>query len=365
MERKHLILLTACLLVMSTIIIALYAFSPLGKEIRPASFIRNFPTQPVIEQKAVMDIKYNSYYISGATSDNIYLSNYTALEHLLVTNVALTDSQHVRLKIIGLDSILRPGKFRTVVDSPYFYLTHGLEPCLLRGTIGNWHAARFMPDSAYFVEAIPISPSSFALRSYSNISKGYELARQIADSPHFEFKYDLLEKQIDGLFCVEGKIHYSESLKQLVYLYSYRNQYIVADTNFDLVYRAHTIDTFSRARVKVTNIESENASMLSSPPTNINGLSCVSGKYLFVQSNLLAKNEDKEEFINGVVIDAYDLVNRTYSFSFHLRDHRNKKLSDFKVFKNQLVAIFDQYLVIYEFKPKNFLHASNLYWKDL
>src|SRR5690606_14246049 len=99
-----------------------------------------------------------------------------------------------------------------------------------------------------------LGPASFALRSYSMKSKGYELAKEQTDSPYFAFEYDILEKQIDGLFSVNGMLHYNKELNRVVYLYSYRNQFMVLDTAMRLLYRANTLDTIAHAHIKVAHI---------------------------------------------------------------------------------------------------------------
>jgi hypothetical protein len=174
------------------------------------------------------------------------------------------------------------------------------------------------------------------------------VAKETTDTPSFAFKRGLLEKQIDGIFCVEGTLHYSQELKQLIYLYSYRNQYMTMDTDLNLIQRYHTIDTFSHAQIKVAKVESQNYSTLTGIPALINGISCVSGKYLFIRSNLLSKNEDEEKFKAGAVIDVYDLTTGTYSNSFYLADFKAQKLSGFYVFNNQLAAIFGRHLILYD-----------------
>jgi hypothetical protein len=236
------------------------------------------------------------------------------------------------------------------VDSPYFFLSNGIMPNILFGRIESWTAKPIIKNNkSYFAEAIPISANTYALRSFSEKKKGYELGiLSKVDTPYFHFKYGILEKQLDGLFCVEGKLHFDKTLGKLVYLYSYRNQYIVMDSNLNIEYRGNTIDTFSRARMKVAHIASKNQNVLASPPTRTNGKSCVSDKYLFVQSHLLSKSEDKERFLKSAVIDVYDLITGSYLQSFYINNHLNYKLSDFKVWNNQVVALFDKYMVIYD-----------------
>lgn len=353
MKRKQFLILGGSALMCVAILMLLYAFSPLTKKMYRGGFERKLaPANDMIERKT-FNLGFNSYYIAGITADKIYLGNWTAPLKLVIVNRALTDTSEVKLELVGLDSIMEPGSFKLAVDSPYFFVSHGVLPIILRGEIDNWRAKSIMPDSAYFfVEAVPIGGSSFVLRSFSTTNQGYELAKKTTSAPYFSFNYNLLQKQVDGLFCLDGQLGYSKELNKLVYTHFYRNEFIVADTNLNLVYRGHTIDTFSHARVNVTHIESRNQEMLISPPSQINKRSVISGKYIFIESNLLAKNEDVKNFRNGSVIDVYRLADGNYLHSFYINKYKDIPLSHFSVNNNQLVALFGRHLVVYDLNYK-------------
>lgn len=349
MKRKHLFTLVGCLFISMLLLTVLYAFSPLSSKIKRASFKRTFNSAVTkIKRKAVLDLEYNSFYIAGATTDKIYLGNSTASFHLLTTNLQLNDSQHVKLNIINLDSIVEPRRFRLLVDSPYFYLLHGASSQIFKGSIGRWEAASYLPGQDYFfVEAVPFSSSSFALRSYSTRDKGFELAKKTMNS--FEIKNSLLEKQLDGMFCVDGQLQYDKKSNWLVYMYHNRNQFIVADSNLNLLHRYNTIDTFSRAKIKVAHLENGKQNMLASPSMRTNERSCISGNYIFVQSNLLSQDEDIERFLHGSVIDIYNLSSGSYIHSFYIPNYKNYKPSSFRILDNHIFAIYDRYLIVYDF----------------
>lgn len=354
MKRKTLLTLLGCMFAMSGILVALYASSSLSKEIYRGPFERNFKPG-FIEQKAVLDLKYNSYYFAGATDNNIYLSNTTSPLHMITAPLDLADTQHVELNLVGIDSIKSPLAFRTVVDSPYVYMFHGTMPFILRGEVNSWNVDNFMGDQEqpYFAEAVPVGKSSFALRYYNTVTKQFDLGKRIIDSPYFDTSFNLLKKQLDGLFCVDGKLHFDKVSSKTIYLYSYRNQFVVADTSLNLSYVGHTIDTFSHVRIKVAQIGS-NDNMLSAPPVQTNLLSTVSGNHLYVQSNILAKNEDKEKFMNNEVIDVYELTTGQYQYSFYVPRYGGKRMLHFRVIGSQLLAINDRYLIQYD---KNWLET--------
>jgi hypothetical protein len=189
MKRKQVFILLVCLLTSLGFLFALYAFSPLSRKIYRANFDREFLPNPLV-QKAVMDLEFNSFYIAGQTEDTIYLGNSTAPLHLLITNRALTDSQNVMLTV-RLDSIMEPRRFRLTVDPPYFFLAHGVMPRQFRGKTSEWIAEDLLGSKAvYFVESVPLGPSSFVLRSYSPSQKGYELGRVTTAEP-FRFNDEL------------------------------------------------------------------------------------------------------------------------------------------------------------------------------
>lgn len=344
MSRKQLVALVACTLAGLFILVFLYASSPIAKEISPGGFNRVF-VSPALTEKGGMDLKFNSFYFAGNTKEKLYLGNLTAPLHLLVTNLTLTDSQHVNLKI-DLDSIKSPRSFKLLVDSPYFFLSHGGIPEMRRGQIDSWEAFS-VPSSTtdYFADAVPLGKNSFAMRSYSPINEGFELAKK-SSKEAFRYNNDLLEKQIDGLFCVEGQLHFNKALNQIVYLYNYRNEFIVADTNLVLNYRGHTIDTLSKVKIRVAQVET-NRKMLASPPMRVNGKSVVYQNNLYVQSSILADNEDREKFSTASVIDTYDLATGHYKYSFYIPNHYNEKASDFRFIDKHLAVIYGQYLVIY------------------
>jgi hypothetical protein len=343
MKKGQIVVLFVALILSVGVLVGLYALSPLSKKIYRASFERSFMDGYLRSAEAMVDLEVNSFYIAGYSDRQLYLGNFTAPFHLLKTNLSLRDSQHVMLKV-RVDSIHDFKRFRLSVAPPFFYLAHGVEPIILKGDTSTWSAIPFIKDRpSYFSDAVPLSPSTFAFRSYSKTNQSCELARATADD--FTFHAELLQKQIDGLFCVDGKLLFNARLNRLVYLYYYRNQFIVADTNLTLSYRGHTIDTFSHVRIKVAKVGDGGESTLASPPMVINGVSCTDGDFLYVQSALLAKNEDEQKFRSSSTVDAYRLMDGQYVGSFHVPAYAGKKMSGFQVIGDRLFGIFDKYLI--------------------
>ena len=349
MKRKPIIILVSCLVFTTVLVAVLYAISDKGGHERN-SFVRDYRPD-MITKLNELDIRWNSYYIAGMIDSHIYLGNVTAPLHLLLTNTALTDTQHVQLSIKNMEDFKLTKALGLKLDSPYFFLADGRMPRFFRGKIGEWEAEPFMYDSVYFNQSIPIGNSSFAIRTKSSANMEYELGIVTNDTPHVRIEHSLLEKQIKGTFCVDGGLNYSKALDRLVYTYLYRNEFIVYDTDLNLDYRGHTIDTFSRAQIKIAEISSNNSRNLESRPKIINAQSRVSGNYLFIHSALLAKNDHLDALEQSSIIDVYDLKNDSYKFSFQIPNQNEEKLTKFQIFNNEiLVATHDRYLVIYDLK---------------
>jgi hypothetical protein len=358
--KKPIILLLSCALLSALLVVMLYGLS--DRHIRKNNSFMRVILQNPFNPAGGMDLKYNSYYIAGATNDHVYLANITALLHLLVldtkekdsTGIALTDSTEIILKIKNL-ARLKFSRPRISVMAPYFYIMDGVMPSLYRGTLNEWEADSFMFDkAAYFLDGIPINSTSFAVKSTSSLTNENVLGRIKADSPYVKFTPGILQKQIDGQFCTDGMLHYDSATGKIIYLYYYRNQYMVMDTSMNLVYRGNTIDTVSHAQISGATISSEKTYTMGSPPVTVNEISCVSNGLLFVRSPLLSKNETAGIFKRQSVVDVYDLKNGTYKFSFYVPKLNGKNFRDFKVAGNKLFVLYDQHLEINELNAAYF-----------
>jgi hypothetical protein len=344
MKAKTLIWIASSFVISSGFVVILFLTS-FDFSRQKNDFVRLFAPRPLMPEDTV-DLKYNSYYVAGSSGHNIYLANYTALLHLLAVNTMKGDTQHITLSLKLPKGMQLTTGTRIKLDSPYFFVMDGVAPLLLRGQISEWTAERFMYDSAYFTTAVPINPSSLIVRTTSRLTREQTLGKESATAPHISLKPELLEKQIDGIFCTDGMMHYSRELGRLVYLYFYRNQFIVTDSSLNLIYKAHTIDTNRVVKIK-TSVDHKSKSQLASPPYTINLSSSVSGNYMFVNSNLLSKNEMPNALEANSVIDVYDLKDGLYQFSFYIPAYLGNRLKTFEVFDRKLIALYEQHVIIY------------------
>lgn len=342
-RRKASLIISSFLLSIATVWILYLASDKINH--RPNGFIRLVPPHMATPEK-ILDIKYNSYYIAGATAAEIYLGNAVAATYMLKMDYSLSDTAHMRLELAPGTSLSGPAT--VTIDSPHVYMTEGTQGAILHAFLGDPVLHRLPDRRRQFYNASPVSPASFILRLYDSAHHQNVLAKRTLDTAFLQPGIPVLEKQVDGVFCTDGTLHYDPYTAKLVYVYYYRNQFICLDTNLNIQYKGRTIDTVSHAHIKVAALAAEGRSTLASPSGVVNRLSCIDGKWIYVNSKLMANNEKRSAFDSLSVIDVYSLRDGSYHFSFYLPRLGDAKMRGFRVFNKTLVALYDHY--VYTFR---------------
>ncbi|HEU4554277.1 MAG TPA: hypothetical protein VFS25_15635 [Chitinophaga sp.] len=242
-----------CVAACLALVLILYAFADKPNDQRNG-FNRKPLPQAALQHS--LELKYPAYYIAGYAGQHIYLGNYSASLHLLAVNENLKDTQFLTLK-------MPPGEryawklARVMVDSPAVYMAEGNTPALYRGKLDDMRMSRFLPQSCFFNMLQNISPTTFISRSVYADSLGNKrniLAKIKTDTPYVKLGKDILTRQVDGIFCTDGTLDYDKQTGKLVYVYHYRNEFVTLDTNLHVIYTGHTLDTNTRAKIRVANM---------------------------------------------------------------------------------------------------------------
>lgn len=314
-------------------------------------FIRRFVPH-LVEYENQIDLKHNSYYFAGSDEKTVYLGNNTAPLHALAIDTSL--NHKIEIKILPEKSDFRFRSVQLRVLPPDFYLLDGSVPCIYSGKISDWKAQLKLEGSPYFTSAEPMSSNSFVFRSNSIESGENILGTLTLDNPsEFRLSGEFLQKQSggDGIFDTDGTLLYNNESLKIIYLYRYRNQFIVADKEMNLVYRGNTIDTVSQAQIKVTELNNER--IMSAPPLSVNISAATYHNLLFVNSSLRGKHDSKKAWEMSSTIDVYDLEKRIYLFSFYIAGINGKKMTRMLITSQKIYVIIDNQLMMY--KPKGVL----------
>ena len=155
---------------------------------------------------------------------------------------------------------------------------------------------------------------------------------------------------MDGYFDVDGYLIFNKESKRIVYTYRYRNGFMVFDPDLKYLYTGETIDPFYQAQIKVGRIKDHGKEIikLASPPFIVNKKSYSQGTWLFVNSNIVSKNEDKARFHSKSVIDIYALEGGAYKYSFYIPSYKENIMKDFAFNNNTLAVLYDQGIIIFK-----------------
>nr|WP_303319225.1 hypothetical protein [Flavivirga sp. MEBiC07777] len=294
-----------------------------------------------------LDLEYNGYYIAGADQEQIYLGSPGSPLFLTVVDSALQSKEVIHLSMDQDSLPMRSPQLRVV--PPYFFLTDGTIPYILRGNTKDWKAHSMLDDPLYFTNAQPIDSVTLAIRAISNKTNEFVLGTiKLEDSATMRLSHELLQKQVDGLFDVDGMLQYNQQRKQMVYTYRYRNQYIVANDSLQLQFLGKTIDTISQAQIQVGTIASKNKHKMAAPALTVNRNSATSGDYLFINSRRLGQSESLVLWEQSSLIDVYNMEKDRYEFSFYVEDIDENKLKSFFVLHDKFIGLIGNHMVTYQ-----------------
>lgn len=310
------------------------------------NFTRRFLIHPVIEEKT-FNLKVNSFYFSGSDNDKIYLGNVTAPLVFTTIDKNLSTLHQKRIKLPRTDLPFRNLQLQTW--NKYFFISDGSVPVIFRGKIDQDFAGILSYQDAYFTQMAVLDSMRFALRTQSKYTQQYTLASlDLNRKPKTILYPNLLQKQVDGVFDSDGKLIVSHNEQKLAYVYSYRNQYLLTDLNFNLVGRYKTIDTVNKTKITVKAME-DGRHKMTVPALKGNKNSFCSQNLLFVESGLMGKYEPRKSWQQNSVIDIYRTDRHEYVGSFYIKKRKGKSISDMFVTDTNLFVIIGDEIIKYKF----------------
>ncbi|AYN03594.1 MauE/DoxX family redox-associated membrane protein [Flavobacterium sp. 140616W15] len=311
-------------------------------------FIRRFPKHPIV-QDTVINLTFNSYYFAGADHQKIYLGNYSSPLHITTFDKRTKVKNTFKIK---LDSRgIRFSSVRVKVIDSSFYLMDGTVPAVYSGSTLDWDVKKELKGLPYFTLAEPADRTKVILRSSNGRNSEHSLGTfNEADNPKVKYNSGLLKKQIDGIFDTDGTLVFDAKTARAVYVYYYRNEYIVIDNNANLKFTGHTIDTISKAKIKVAHLKNNTERKLSAPALTVNPHTAICENLLFVNSKVSGRFESEKLWEQAYIIDVYDLERKAYLMSFALYKIEDKRLNSFYVTQDYLYAIMDNELGVYRLR---------------
>ncbi|MFD2602639.1 hypothetical protein [Flavobacterium suzhouense] len=310
-------------------------------------FIRKYVTG-YAERSGEMKLHTASLYFAGTDNTQLYLGDSRAPLHIFEVDTMLKSrKQHV----IQLENDKLPfTRIQVQVKGKNFYVYDGTVPVIFKGSISDWKAKIVMqPNDIYFTNALATSENEIIFKQYQPGNQRTVIGSiDLNDRNAVRYRDDILQKQIDGLFDVDGTMLYNKSSESFIYLYYYRNQFTVTNHKLQLSHRGNTIDTNRIAGIKTSYDRISGKRQLSSPGLVINKIAATYDNLLLVNSTARGKFEADRMWEIASIIDVYDFVEGEYLFSFYIYNGQESKLRDMMPFNSNLFVLVGHELQRYE-----------------
>ena len=307
-------------------------------------FIRRIP-MATAAKTAAAKLPNSAMYIAGATKDSIYVTDRRSPLHVFVYDTQLKNKKH---HTITLDR--ENFKFRELllkVLGNNFYLYDGSVPVIYKGLVTNWKAKVISHGEYAFNDIIFINNNQRILLGQERSAKENVLAVvNDKDSVQVTIHKSVLQKQGDGIFDTGGSMLYSAEFNKFIYLYRYRNQFIVSNPELQVEYHGTTIDTITKAQLKIAKIKSGDTKM-AAPPLVVNKTATVTNNLLLVNSMLKGRFESTEVWTHATAIDVYDITTNRYLVSFYVYDENGYRMKSCYATQEALYVIIGPQLQKY------------------
>ncbi|RST26226.1 DoxX family protein [Chryseobacterium lacus] len=286
------------------------------------NFTRRFPHHPVLEDK-ILDLGVNSYYFAGYDAEKVYLGNYTA--PLTITEIDTAFKSRKQDKVTLKEDNIAFKSLKIQVLPPFIFISDGTIPVIYRASLATKIAKKISINDVFFNTIKPLDSNSLVFRAPSRQNKTQFIGKiTVGRKAAIKFNKTIIRAQDHGLFDTDGKLMVSEHGQKLIYVYYYRNQFVVFDKNLEDLSHFKTIDTISKAAIDVQQLKNGTYKM-ARPPLIVNGEMTATGNVLFVKSNLMGRHESRKMWKNSSVIDMYNIEEGGYIGSFYLKNRGKDK----------------------------------------
>ncbi|MEJ4088627.1 DoxX family protein [Galbibacter orientalis] len=303
-----------------------------------------------ITKTSETDLNGNAYYLAGVKDNKIYLGNYSSPLRVMIIDTSLHTKEIKTIKISKKDLPSIATQVR--VSPPFFYLIDGQISRILKGNILNWKVLKRIDGRKQFSEYQTIGRDSIAIKTYNPFKKMYSLGiLQVKDSLPYRLSPEILEKQIDGIFDVDGTLSFDSSTNQLVYVYYYRNSYAIANNHINLKQRGSTIDTITKAQLKIDTVQTDERNerkLISS--LMVNPSAFASDGLLYIRSKIKGRFESYTTWEQTETIDVYELSSTNYKSSFYVYKESGESVRRFFIIGKSFYGFAGNKLVRYDLK---------------
>lgn len=308
------------------------------------NFTRRFIPHPISNEKNI-NLKASTFYFAGNNGDTIFLGNRKA--PLLLTTIN-PDFKNYKIDTLKISEDRHPfKKVELSILYPNYSIADGSIPIIFEGKFPNLHAKKVSQNKFYFTKIKMIAPHQYVIKATLTKNKKAILGTINTTNNENKINEKILKPQLDGIFDTDGNISFDVLHHNIIYTYLYRNQYIITDKNLLHTSTGNTIDTTKIAKIKLYT-SSDGITKLAAPPIEVNEFQTVHNYILFNVSNLKGKFEPHSRWKDSKVIDVYHYQNKSYLYSFYIKNKNNKKTRSILATQNYFYALIGNDIVRYK-----------------
>lgn len=349
MKNKNILLPISLVIAFAFIsIVALVNMTENPTSVR-GGFNRKTPI-PILEQNNVVKtLGPELINLSGTTKFHNYFFT-SQFTNLLETDNNLANP---KIEIIRIDSKARINLndtlvFTTYVDSPQVIVFLENSNAIIYCTL-NKNTSTVYNLSTKFTNGVKLPGTSVLIRSLDAEGKNLLFQKINLQTKQNLDESNITDRLDDGGFATDGKLSYNINTGLAVYTHYYCNKITVFDTNLIIKSRFKTIDTFSKyqaSAIRIGDPRHPRGYTFDRPPVGVNDWSTVVNNRIYINSTVIANNENPQKFAGNSVVDVYDLLSGQYLSSFYVPRLNGRKFRRFEIDKNQLIAIYPHSIAV-------------------
>jgi hypothetical protein len=279
-------------------------------------------------------------YIAGATPSH-YFFTVPNPQWLVMTDHSLHRQDTILFPVGVTDKLA--SLHSCMIDSPWIYLHANNIPALYYARFDGGRLQTVKLATSLFTKSVQLSPSTMIVRAFDTAHQ-LQIFQKIDGRTGKVTRqaYIVPQDRKDAGFSTDGTLRYDSLTKRLLFTQFFQNRFYCLDTNLNLQYTGHTIDTTNTNTVSIqqVRIDHEDRLMPSAPRIRVNEQSCVGNGRLYVLSGLIADNENRNAFRENAAIDCYAISDGHYIGSFHIPYIDGEKIKSFYVTSNALIVLY-------------------------
>lgn len=342
MNKRLIVILSTCIAAVVIILATMFSLTKLPN-LQNNGFTRNW--LPASSEKSINQRVINPTItkISGKTDHSIFFTGDDP-RWVIMTNLSLMP---IDTFVYGVEANPKLRAPNTTIDSPHIYMYAKAISYFINGQVEQPQMDTLHLQTDLITRFAQLSPERLIIRGIDSTQSKQVFKLLNCNTGEVLKEINLFKKQQFGGFETDGFLQFDKSSQRIFYLQMFQNIFFCLDTNLNLLYTAHTIDTNRTNQVSVNFINNgkETKIMPTKARQSVNNEICTGNGYLFVISNLRADNEDIKRFNQYSPIDLYLIKDGTYHGSFQLPKLNGQKVQRIVVVKNLLVALYPDGLV--------------------